>query len=91
MRDSEAGGQRGGQSHLPPSPSPSLSPSLFVVVYCSTRGCPNDGIEINRIEFPPADAAGGGIDRFIDCFGQGAEEEADYCPRCGQLGEATEA
>jgi len=52
-----------------------------VVIRCETEGCSNKGKAVNEVELPECDLA-----LFMWSFGQGGEEEADYCPECGKLG-----
>lgn len=49
-------------------------------VTCENSGCEMYGLVFNEIEIER------GVDSFFNAFGHGSEEDADYCPKCGELG-----
>jgi hypothetical protein len=55
----------------------------YVKIICETDGCSNKGMGVNSVELLDSD-----LDTFMESFGQGGEEEADYCSVCGKLGVA---
>lgn len=56
-----------------------------VIVTCGTDYCPNRGGIINAV-MVREDL----LQAFLESFGHGGEDPADYCPQCGQLGVAHE-
>lgn len=57
-----------------------------VVIVCETDDCENRGKVVNKVAVPERD-----LETFMDAFGQGGEEDADYCPVCENIGIAYEA
>lgn len=56
-----------------------------VVIVCETDGCDNKGKVVNELELMDCD-----LDGFMESFGHGGEDEADYCHECGKIGIAYE-
>lgn len=51
-------------------------------VTCGTDDCPNFDRTVNIVNFE----AGDDVEAFIEGYGNGSEEESDYCHKCGNLG-----
>lgn len=64
-------------------PFPEEASAIKIPIVCGNEDCPNKGKVINEVTGPRADE-----DTFYEAFGQGGEEEADYCPCCHELGVA---
>lgn len=52
-----------------------------VQITCEEDECENFGKLINSIKMPEEEAQ-----TFLEGFGHGGEDQADYCPKCGKLG-----
>ena len=60
--------------------------TFMVDVICENEKCKNFRLTVNRISAnEPKRKA---VELLLDEWGQGSEEEADFCKACGQLGVA---
>jgi len=53
-----------------------------LTVVCSNESCPNYEQVVNKPVIPIED-----YEAVADQWGHGSEDQYDYCPHCGELGE----
>ena len=59
---------------------------VVVDVMCESERCKDFRLVVNRISVDEPESKA--VDLLLDEWGQGSEEEADFCKTCGQLGVA---
>lgn len=58
-------------------------------IVCETESCKNFGKTINTVEVDvPPEELKEKLDLFLENYGTGSEDDADYCNECGELGVA---
>jgi len=62
----------------------------YLRVVCCNPDCVKCGEEINKIEFDDGPEQEENIDIMWENWGQSSEDDKDYCPECGELGELVE-
>jgi len=54
---------------------------IKITIMCGNKDCPDFNKIFNGIWIRPKQ-----LDMFFDAYGQGSEDDSDFCPKCNQLG-----
>lgn len=57
--------------------------AVSISIVCETPGCECCGQVVNTFSI-----TAGQVEALMESYGTGGEDDADYCPHCGELGVA---